>query len=181
MKENLFLSLTGVFAGLIFVSFIYYCFINEFRVFVITSGSMEPAIKSGSLIITQPQARYHLGQVITYYTEKNLEPGFNEKLLNKNSASVSQVLVTHRIVSSLISNSQRSYITKGDANTYPDQMAVSQDHVVGRVWLVVPFAGKFLAWIYSKIGFYFLVLLPISLIIVTQIKNIIKLFVYEKP
>jgi signal peptidase I len=180
MKENLYLNLTGISIGLIFVSFLYYCFLNGFRIFVITSGSMEPAIKSGSLIITQPQARYHQGQVITYYAEKSPNSASQEDLADKASVNNNFVLVTHRIVSSLIVNGQRNYITQGDANTYPDKISVGQNHVVGRVWLVIPFVGRFLSWIYSKIGFYFLVLLPVSWIIVTQIKNIISLLIHEK-
>lgn len=174
MQENFYLHFTGISLGLIFLCFIYYCLLNGFRIFVITSGSMEPAIKSGSMIITQPQARYHHGQVITFYVEKSTHQAFQDS--SKNNL----VIVTHRVVSSLISNGQRSYITQGDANSYPDKTAVSQQYVIGRVWLVIPFVGIFLIWIYSKLGFYFLVLLPVSLIIMMQIKNIIKQFINEK-
>src|SRR3989344_5729299 len=41
---------------------------KPFGLYVVSSGSMEPAIKTGSVIAVAPQPVYRVGEVITYKT-----------------------------------------------------------------------------------------------------------------
>lgn len=81
---------------------------------VISTGSMQPAIKPGDIILTNDavdRAALGAGTVITY--EHPNEPGF---------------LVTHRIAAL---NEDGTYATKGDANRVDDPYVVAPDNIVG--------------------------------------------------
>ncbi len=177
LKQQYLPLYTGIAFGLICLSFILYCYLHGFRIFVITSGSMEPALTAGAVIATQPQARYYQGQVITYYASKPTNQPRNASQtangFTQHNSQGSQLVITHRIVSSLIKNERRKYTTQGDSNPYPDQNSVDQDDVIGRVRLAIPWLGFIFTWLYSKLGFYFLVLLPLMLVMMFQLKNII--------
>lgn len=92
--------------------------------FCIASGSMEPDIPTGSLVLTQridPQT-LEAGDVISY-----------------SDRSDDGVLVTHRVVENDLE--QWELITQGDANAQPDPLAVSYGQVVGKVAFIVPLLG----------------------------------------
>src|SRR5690606_31650101 len=71
----------------------------------VLSGSMEPAIKTGSIIAVKPggdMTRFKEGDIITFMDEERR-------------------LVTHRIIEVVQSGDQTMYRTKGDNNNAPDQ------------------------------------------------------------
>lgn len=87
------------------------------RFLIICSGSMEPKIPTGSIVIvTNIYKSYDFGDVITY--------------------KKSEQYITHRIVSKL----NREYITKGDANRTIDLCRVKEKDIIGKVIFVIPFA-----------------------------------------
>lgn len=95
-----------------------------FHVEIITSGSMEPSIHTGSVIYVREGAdidMLEVGTVITY-------------VLND-----SQTKVTHRIMS--IDRENAVVITKGDANEIPDAHAVSMEQIEGVVCGTVAYLG----------------------------------------
>src|SRR3989344_7105026 len=69
---------------------------------VVKSGSMEPAIRTGGLVLIVPSVSYKVGDVITF--------GADTK---------TQIPTTHRIVSVEGEGSRRTFTTKGDANDAP--------------------------------------------------------------
>src|SRR3989344_7691634 len=80
-----------------------------YKLLVVQSGSMEPAIGVGSLSLTKPSgdpitpvlsSRYQQGDIITYSSGKN-------------------AFVSHRVVEAVEKDSQFFYKTKGDANKEP--------------------------------------------------------------
>ncbi|MGN0355497.1 MAG: signal peptidase I [Muricoprocola sp.] len=98
--------------------------LGGFHVEIITSGSMEPSIHTGSVIYVREEAdidMLEVGTVITY-------------VLND-----SQTKVTHRILS--IDRENGVVITKGDANEIPDAHAVSGEQIEGVVCGTVPYLG----------------------------------------
>jgi signal peptidase len=90
------------------------------------SGSMEPAIPRGSIVVVRPvnPLRLEPGDVITYQVRPD-EPTF----------------VTHRVVEVQADAEPPSVITKGDANPSVDSNPIEMRWIQGRVLVHVPFVG----------------------------------------
>lgn len=93
--------------------------VNGYAVLEVISGSMEPTIKVGDLIIINTnEEKYGLGDIITF---RDINGSF----------------VTHRI----INIEDNVMVTQGDANDSPDEeMSVSS--IVGKYKIRIPGAGK---------------------------------------
>jgi signal peptidase len=92
------------------------CILLSHRSFVcVLSGSMEPSINKGSLIINRPIKKdLQAGDIITY----------------KATINGKQVFITHRIMSIVNENGQTLFRTKGD-NTPFDKHFVKHEDIVG--------------------------------------------------
>lgn len=93
--------------------------VNGYAVLEVISGSMEPTIKIGDLIVINTnEEKYGLGDIITF---RDINGSF----------------VTHRI----INIEDNVMVTQGDANDSPDEeMSVSS--IVGKYEMRIPGAGK---------------------------------------
>ena len=138
-----------------------YCYLHGIKAYIIASGSMDPVLAIGSLVIVQPENSYYTGQVISYYktvdTSGNLEKIQVDQSLGPINASNAEIIVTHRIVSILNQQGIAHYRTKGDVNSEPDQELVSHSRVIGRVVLVIPVIGYLFVLPQTKLGFYLIV------------------------
>ncbi len=96
---------------------------NNISLYTVQSGSMEPTIKVGSLIIVRPQTTYKKGDIITFKSEaeKNLEKPKHP--------------TTHRIYDIKITAKDIYFVTKGDFNKIPDTQLTKKDLVIGKVIL----------------------------------------------
>lgn len=121
---------------------------------IVQSGSMEPNIMTGSLVMVQPRDEYRVGDVITF---------------NSRSAKVP---TTHRIVDSYVEDGRTMFITKGDANEEADAEPVARGEVKGLVQFAVPRLGYILEFTRQPIGFGLLIVLPAFLIILSEIEKI---------
>ena len=95
-----------------------------FSLFVVESGSMEPALNIGSVILTRkPDDARTLkqGDIVTFRT-------------------LSGHIVTHRVIETLTDNGEVKYRTKGDniVNS-PDAELLSPERVIGVFVLKIPF------------------------------------------
>jgi signal peptidase len=117
------------------------------------SGSMEPAIPVGGIVVIKPvdPETLKIGDIICF---KLTEP----------------TSITHRI----INITDQGFITKGDANEDPDQWIVKKENVIGKVILTVPFVGYLGYFVRTPIGFILLIIIPASIIIILEIRNIMK-------
>ena len=117
------------------------------------TGSMEPAIPVGGLVVIKPVDPETLreGDIICF----------------RFSESTS---VTHRIVNV----TDEGFTTKGDANEDPDQGIVEKENVIGKVVFIVPFIGYLGYFVRTPIGFILLIILPAGLIIIMELGNIAK-------
>src|SRR4051794_29579853 len=94
------------------------------RSVVVTSGSMEPAISPGDVVLVAPEGPgIRVGSVVLFSTPEGA--------------------VTHRIAGV---NADGSYATKGDANPTEDSTPLLPQHVLGRARFVVPNAGLPTLW-----------------------------------
>jgi signal peptidase len=119
--------------------------------FIVQSGSMEPAIKTGSVVVVIPKKRYYVGEIVTY------DMGGGKK---KN-------LVTHRIKESVGENEFR---TKGDANGDLDPKIIGDSQIVGKVVFSIPYLGYIAGFAKSPKGFILLVIVPSTIIIYEELK-----------
>ena len=92
--------------------------------YTVISGSMEPAISTGSLVyVRNVEPKEILAEdVIAYYGGRDQD-----------------AVVTHRVVENQIS--RREFITKGDANAANDMLPVSYHNLLGRVEASIPVLG----------------------------------------
>jgi len=118
---------------------------GNFKMLVVQTGSMEPKIPVGSLIISRKAASYQVGDIVTYAMKNNF--------------------VTHRIVAKENGN----YITQGDANNEPDDNPVAPSSIIGKLWISLPFVGRFIAFVKTPLGFSLIIVLPSLLIVINEI------------
>ncbi len=122
----------------------------------VLSGSMEPALKVGGMVVTRPTAveNVKVGDVIGF----KLETGQR---------------VTHRVVDIQNKDGKLWFQTKGDANEDPDPNYVAAtstkiDRVIGHV-PYLGFAAKFMK---SRWGFFAFIAIPALLLVLIFGKGI---------
>lgn len=121
------------------------------NIFVVQSGSMEPKIHTGSVVVSVKQNDYKQGDVISFYTD-------NSK----------KTVVTHRIVAELDNN----ILTSGDANNTVDSTKITKKDILGKVVFSVPYLGYFFNWVKNPYGLILFVLVPATIIIYEELKFI---------
>ena len=114
--------------------------------FVILSGSMEPAISPGDVVIVDASAPARVDDVVTF------DDG-------------NEVPTTHRVVDVV----DGQYVTKGDANENVDGGGVPAEAVLGRVVLTIPLIGHVILWVNTPLGYVSLVLVPIGLLLLSEL------------
>lgn len=124
---------------------------------IVKSGSMEPAIHTGSIVLIKPSSDYRAGDVITFGEDSRTE-----------------IPTTHRIVSVRNDIGSTFYTTKGDANEEADPGETHASKVIGKVLLTVPYAGYVLDFARQPVGFGLLIGIPAAFIILEGFFTIIK-------
>lgn len=114
--------------------------------FVILSGSMEPTVSPGDVIIVDASAAVTVGDIVTF-DDGNTVP------------------TTHRVVG--VEDGQ--YVTQGDANPNPDAQRVAPSDVLGRVTLTIPYIGYVILWVNTPIGYVSLVVAPLVLLVANEL------------
>lgn len=105
------------------------CWLAGIRPAVVTSGSMEPAIKTGSLILINENDReIKRGDVIAFKT--------------------GALKVAHRVVAV----TGEGYVTKGDNNEKADKAIVKDDMIEGTVAVSIPAVGYAVKWLATVPG-----------------------------
>ena len=99
------------------------------RVDSVLSGSMEPDIRTGSVVVTRPAESLEIqtGDVIVFRRAVDGE-------------HTEPILIAHRVVDA---GDGTAFRTKGDANENPDPFLVPADDVVGVVFCDIPYLGRF--------------------------------------
>lgn len=108
---------------------------------VVISGSMSGSIEINDVIIIHAEDTYTTGDVITFYSGNSL--------------------VTHRIVG----ETERGFITKGDANNAADLYPVLITDVVGKVVLVLPGIGVIIEALRTPLGMTVLLGIALGMIL----------------
>lgn len=130
--------------------------IGGYSMYVVMSGSMNPAFDTGSLVMEKQVDKSILksGDIITY--------------VPANSQNVS---VTHRIVK-VNKGDKLSFITKGDANNVNDAETIYPENVLGKVVFSIPYIGYLMYYVRTKLGTMLLIIVPGALIMLYEIRNL---------
>ncbi len=131
--------------------------IGGIRVLNVYSGSMESAIKMGSVVFVKSQDNYAKNDIITFRT----------------SASLKET-TTHRIIDIIEEDGVVQFQTQGDANGTPDGQLTPKDWVMGKVKFAIPYLGYPVAFVRTLPGLIILVIVPAVIIIYDEILNIKK-------
>ncbi|MBL8158584.1 signal peptidase I [bacterium] len=125
---------------------------------IVKSGSMEPTIPTGSLVIVKPMQSYGIDDVITFGADTKTE-----------------IPTTHRIIGYESDAEGRSvFRTKGDANEDQDANPVPRGEVIGKVVFHLPYVGFVLDFARQPLGFALLIGVPAALVIVEEVLTITK-------
>ena len=129
---------------------------GNFKTMIVLGGSMEPAIKMGSIVIVKPAEDYKIGDIITFQRRGEAE------------------MTTHRIMDIRVEGGRPVYTTQGDANETPDMREVRQNEVVGKSLFSLPYLGYAVDFAKKPIGFAIIVIVPAAVIVGDEIKKIIR-------
>lgn len=148
-----FLGFIAVIAVLLIISV--FPITGNYKMMIVQSGSMAPAIKMGSIVVVKPADDYKIGDVITF-----------------GPYSRTKAPTTHRIYEMKVVGGEPVYITKGDANNAPDQREISKKDIVGKVLFSVPYIGYAVDFAKKPLGFALIIIVPAAIIIYDEIRKI---------
>ncbi len=131
-------------------------FPGHVEVKIVKSGSMEPAIMTGGVVLVRARDTYAVGDVITFKSRNGNIP------------------TTHRIAEFKEEDGVSTIITKGDANEEADTEHITKDAIIGKVLFTLPYAGFILDFARQPVGFILLIGLPAFLIVIDEIDKIWK-------
>jgi len=132
------------------------------RVDVVLSGSMEPALKVGAVAITRPVDAEDIkaGDILTFYSP------------------LSERLISHRVIA-VEQGSSLHFSTKGDANEDADPFILPPENVVGKVCFHIPYLGYVSQFVKTPLGFLLTLCLPGLIIIIMELRNIWRMLTKE--
>jgi signal peptidase len=101
------------------------------RAEIVLSGSMEPTINAGGLIVTRPISPEDIqaGDILTYTSASGRE------------------IICHRVV--FVEENPLRFFTQGDANKSPDPIPASPPQIIGIFCFQAPYLGYLLHFIRS--------------------------------
>ena len=127
------------------------------------SGSMEPELKVGSVVVTRPvePEEIRAGDIITF------------------SSPLNERLTSHRVIA-VEQGSSIHFLTNGDANKDADPFVVPAQNVVGKVCLHLPYFGYVTQFVKTPFGLLLTICLPGLVVIVMEVRNIWRVLTEEK-
>ena len=137
-------------------------------IYTIVSPSMEPTIMVYDVIVNtkiNSDNDLNKGDIITFYSDAIDTGGYT---------------VTHRVYKKYIYNDITYYETKGDNNNSQDVGRITFDNIVGKYLFKLPGLGKIQFFVSSKLGWIMIILIPASIIIVSDTVKLIKAYEIKK-
>ena len=127
------------------------------RPYTVLSGSMEPAIGTGDIVVVEriSPSEARVGDVVTFS-----DPGSSRRL------------ITHRVRSSRRRGRRLDFVTKGDANNTVERWRVPAGGVISRVRYRVPEVGRLAVLTRSPAGLIVFVLVPLLLLAINEVARI---------
>jgi signal peptidase len=129
--------------------------IGGFQLLVVKSGSMEPTIKTGSIVIDKSYSQYNVSDIVTFRNKEK-----------------PQETTTHRLISKQIRSGVTYFTTKGDANNSADGEQITADRIVGKELIAIPYLGYVAAFARTLPGLVILIIIPATIIVYEEMKKI---------
>ena len=126
-------------------------FLGHLDVKIVKSGSMEPGIMTGGIVVVQAKPVYGVGDVITF------------------TSTGADIPTTHRIVGTEVVEGETLFVTKGDVNEEWDTELIAVHAIRGTVLFTLPYVGFILDFARQPLGFALLIGLPALLIVIDEI------------
>lgn len=150
--------MTGLLIGLVILLAILLVGVRLFGLdlYVVLSGSMEPAYQTGSIIYVKDTDTAHIevGDVITFRIDGD-------------------TIATHRVVEITEADGETAFRTKGDANELEDASAVPASQVVGTPVFTIRYLGYLVTYIHSTSGRYAAIAAGATLLLLVFLPDII--------
>jgi signal peptidase len=129
-KINAVIKFLGYVLSAILISFSVLSASGFMKARIVLTGSMEPVIKPGDVVLLAPTPRTQpkLGDIVSYTARR--------------FSGESVGVFTHRIIGG---DPVNGWLVKGDANPSPDVQKPKAEDVSGVVFFVIPFIGKLMA------------------------------------
>jgi signal peptidase len=129
------------------------------KVYTVLTGSMEPAIPAGSLVLgfTIDSTQLNPGDIITFASPD--EPGKQ---------------IIHRIRSVKTADNQTYFLTKGDNNDSLDDWQIYPPQIFSRAYLFIPQLGYLASQSKSPLGFVATVGIPALFLLIMYVRQIIQ-------
>ena len=141
-----------------------YVSVFGYSLFKVTTGSMEPTIPVGALLVTknEPIDTVEINEIVSFFSKEAYMKGR---------------IITHRVVASEESaTGQVMLTTRGDANTSTDIHRVDESNYIGKViWSSDKenLLAKLISFLSQGMGFFTCIAIPAVLISVSIFKNCI--------
>lgn len=118
---------------------------------IVLTGSMEPEIRSGDLIICRQidSDDVRVGDVLAFF-----DPD-----------STGTAVLTHRVIRITEQDGSLAFITKGDANSIEDKTPVPAENLVGEYRFKIPGAGNAAMFMQTTAGLVVCVIVPLVLLV----------------
>ena len=127
------------------------------NIYLVSSSSMEPTIKKGSVIVNLRTNKVTTKDIVTYKIPQSTNP------------------ITHRIIETKIIHSSTFYFTKGDNNKSQDPYPISKQEIIDKMLFSIPYIGYLLENVFSYKFLWLTFYIPIGFFAGKSIK---KLFLY---
>ena len=123
----------------------------------VLSGSMEPAISTGDVVIVQPIAPVdaRVGDVVSF-----TDPEDRDRI------------ISHRVRSLSVTGTSVAFVTRGDANTGVERWSVPVDGTIGLVRYHIPRLGYLLGWLGTPVAKVALIVVPALLLGAHELRRI---------
>ena len=112
---------------------------GDYNIITVRSGSMEPDIAQGDIVVTRPQSVSKIAERdIILFKDQDSGVPFVHRVIATRQQVTRVVDQNDQLVSE---STAYFFVTKGDANKFPDAGDVNSNEYLGKYWFSIPTFG----------------------------------------
>ncbi len=139
-----------------------------YSLYVIISPSMEPSLEVGDVILSKKIKDYsdlEVNDVVTYRGEVG---------------SYKDKIITHQIIEIIEADGHYRFKTQGTKEGAQVDPEISEDQLISKMLFEVPLLGSFMSLMNNRIVFFFVIIVPLAVMLVLEFKNFVKVLKTEE-